>query len=377
MDYRQPFHLTPNRVWRTYPGGMLLDRIEGKESPADSHLPEDWVGSATRALNPGDRPPHEGIGTAAGADRREVAIDALFGAAPEQVLGPEHVAEFGADPQLLVKLLDSSARLHIQAHPTEDWAKRHLGARNGKTEAWWVLEARVETPSVLLGFQRPPEPREWRRIIASQDLDAMLACFDPIPVSPGDVLLVKGGVPHAVGAGLLMVEVQEPTDYVVRCEYGRGGYDLPESACTMGLGIDRVLDLFDYTAYPAATVKDVFGPKSRTVAESPGGREEMLLGPPQTDRFEVRQVAVEGSLSLPLDGRFSIVIVLEGEGEIVGDGLALPVSTWSRVLLPAALGSVTVEGRLKAARCLPPLAKRRTTSHLPLGAYMPRKDLHT
>jgi len=217
MDYRQPFHLTPNRVWRTYPGGMLLDRIEGKESPADSHLPEDWVGSATRALNPGDRPPHEGIGTAAGADRREVAIDALFGAAPEQVLGPEHVAEFGADPQLLVKLLDSSARLHIQAHPTEDWAKRHLGARNGKTEAWWVLEARVETPSVLLGFQRPPEPREWRRIIASQDLDAMLACFDPIPVSPGDVLLVKGGVPHAVGAGLLMVEVQEPTDYVVRC----------------------------------------------------------------------------------------------------------------------------------------------------------------
>jgi mannose-6-phosphate isomerase len=341
---------------------MLLDRIEGKESAADSHLPEDWIGSATRAVNPGERSPEEGIGRAVGADGCEVAMDAFFATEPEKALGPEHVAEFGSNPQLLVKLLDSRVRLHIQAHPTEDWARRHLGARNGKTEAWWVLDARIAAPSVILGFQRPPEPQEWRRFMSSQDREAMLGCFDPIPVNPGDVLLVPGGVPHAVGAGLLMVEVQEPTDYVVRCEYARDGYELPESARTMGLGIDRVLDLFDYTAYPADGVKEAFGPIPRTLVESRGGREEILLGPPQTDRFEVRQVAVEGSLSLSLDGRFSILIVLEGEGEVVGDGLSLPVSAWSRVLLPAALESVSVEGRMRAARCLPPRAARGTVS---------------
>lgn len=359
LDYRQPFRLAPNRVWRTYVGGLLLDRIEGREHPADSHLPEDWIGSATRAVNPGERPPDEGIGRAVSVTGVEVAMDALFATSPEEMLGREHAAEFGADPQLLVKLLDSATRLHIQAHPTEEWAKRHLGASNGKTEAWWVLDSRVENPWVLLGFQRPPEPREWRRIMASQDLNAMMACFDPVPVAPGDVLLVKGGVPHAIGPGLLLMEVQEPTDYVVRCEYAHGGYELPASARTMGLGVDRVLDLFDYTAYPADSVKAVFGPCRSVLAESAGGREEMLLGRPQTDRFEVRQVTVRNSFSLPLDGRLSIMIVLEGEGEIVGDGVSLPVSAWSRVLLPAALESVEVNGRVRAARCLPPAAHSR------------------
>jgi mannose-6-phosphate isomerase len=337
---------------------MLLDRIEGKDSPRDSHLPEDWVGSSTRAVNPGNRPTDEGIGKAVGADGCEVAMDAFFAAAPEQALGPEHVAEFGDNPQLLVKLLDSSVRLHLQAHPTADWAQRHLGAHNGKTEAWWVLDARLETASVLLGFQRPPEPREWRRIIDSQDLEAMLACFDPIPVSPGDVLLVPSAVPHAVGAGQLLVEVQEPTDFVVRCEYARNGCELPESARAMGLGVDRVVDMFDYTAYPADMVKRTLGPKHQIPVDSRCGREEVLLGPPQTDRFEVRRITAEDSLPLAVDGRFSVLIVLEGAGEIVGDGLSLSVSRWSRVLLPAALESVTVNGRLKVARCLPPRAGR-------------------
>lgn len=356
MNYGQPFRLPPNRVWRTYIGGKLLDQIEGKEPAEDSHLPEDWIGSATRAVNPGERPPDEGIGWAEGADGSCIRLDELFGTSPEQTLGRAHVATFGSDPKLLVKVLDSADRLHIQAHPTAEWSRERLGGSSGKTEAWWVLDSRSDDSWVILGFQRPPAVGEWRRILERQDLDAMMACFDPIRVSPGDVLLVNGGVPHAVGAGLLLVEVQEPTDYVVRCEYAHGGLELPESARTMGLGVERVLDIFDYTAYPADEVKRIFGPRRRILRESSGGSEELLLGQPQTDRFEVRETNVKGSFSMPLDDRFSVLTVLDGKGEVVGDGAALPINRWDSVLLPAALQEVRLRGELRVARCLPPIA---------------------
>ena len=136
-------------------------------------------------------------------------------------------------------------RLRMQVHPSVAWAHKHLGVNSGKTEAWWICAARQEEAWVHMSFQRPLAPAKWKRIIAKQYLVAMAACFEKVPVKLGDVLLVEDGVPHAIGPGVLMVEIQEPTDYVVRCEYAHGGLELPESSRTMGLGLDQVLDVFD------------------------------------------------------------------------------------------------------------------------------------
>ena len=162
-----------------------------------------------------------------------------------------------------------------------------------------------------------------RRIVDAQDLVAMETCFERVPVEAGDVLLVAGGVPHAIGPGVFMVEIQEPTDYVVRCEYAHGGLELDEAARTMGLGLERVLDLFDYAEYPLADVKTRFGPQTRTIAETAGGREEVLLGAPQTDRLELRRIEARGEFALDSDGRFSILIVSEGEGRLRAGGWEL------------------------------------------------------
>lgn len=355
INYKQPFYLLPNRVWRTYQGGRVLDEMQGKPDPADSHFPEDWVGSATRAANPGrEHLIDEGIGTARTIDGETFTMAELYTASPEEALGAAHVAAYGSQPFLLVKLLDSAMRLHIQAHPSVAWSQKHLGANSGKTEAWWILNTRTDDAYVLVGFQHPPSPAEWRRIVDEQDLEAMLACFERIPVSPGEVLLIEGGVPHAIGPGITMVEIQEPTDYVVRCEYAHGGLELPESARTMGLGLDRVLDLFDYTEVHADEVKTRFGPQPQPISESPGGSEEALLAAPQTDRLEARRLRVSSALDLHFDGRFSILIVLEGEGSIEANGITLPLQSWSRVFLPAAIDSATLSGAMTLARCLPP-----------------------
>ena len=219
IDYDQPFAILPNRVWRTYRGGATLEGIEGREGE-DGHFPEDWVGSATRAANMGrEGLVDEGVGRARGVDGAEYSMEELYQGDPDKALGAAHVAAYGAQPYLLVKLLDSAMRLHIQAHPSLAWAQAHLDANSGKTEAWWILGTRGAEGWVYLGFQRAPTLEDWRRIIDAQDIAAMEACFEKVPVQAGDVLLVAGGVPHAIGPGVFMVEIQEPTDYVVRCEY--------------------------------------------------------------------------------------------------------------------------------------------------------------
>ena len=352
IDYNQPFELLPNRVWRTYRGGAMLDVIEGKEGE-DGHFPEDWCGSVTRAANMGRKKfADEGVGRARGAGGAEYSMEELYQGDPVRALGAPHVAAYGAQPNLLVKLLDSAMRLHIQAHPSPAWATEHLDAHSGKTEAWWILGTRGAEGWVYLGFQHAPALEEWRRIVDAQDIATMEACFEKVSVKAGDVLLVSGGVPHAIGPGVFMVEIQEPTDYVVRCEYAHGGLELDEGARTMGL--DKVLDLFDFAEYPLAEVKERFGPRLAVLSEGSGGREEVLLARPQTDRLELRRIRTRGECVLQTDGRFSILIATAGAGRLVAGGRELRLQQWSRCFLPAALDNVTVAGSLELARCLPP-----------------------
>ena len=114
--------LPPNRVWRTYPGGRTLDALAGAAAPADSHLAEDWIASTTRAVNPpgiGPSTLNPQLSTAPGVSPVLVGADSvprdfaqLLASDPEYFLGAEHVRKYGAQPQLLVKFLDSGTRLH-------------------------------------------------------------------------------------------------------------------------------------------------------------------------------------------------------------------------------------------------------------------------
>ncbi len=78
-----------------------------------------------------------------------------------------------------------------------------LDAESGKTEAYYILSTRPEVtePYIYLGFQHPPTREELRQMIVEQDIAAMERCFEKIPVKPGDVYVVPGGLPHAIGGG--------------------------------------------------------------------------------------------------------------------------------------------------------------------------------
>src|SRR5439155_27078643 len=104
----------------------------------DDHAPEDWIGSTTTSFGEQTR------GLTVLPDGR-LLRDAIA-AAPTAFLGPAHEQRLGADPALLVKLLDAGQRLPVHFHPEEDFARTHLGSAHGKTEAWIVVETRGERP---------------------------------------------------------------------------------------------------------------------------------------------------------------------------------------------------------------------------------------
>lgn len=350
--------LPPNRVWRTYPGGRLLDQLEGRDDPADTSFPEDWIGSTTRAVNPGRESRVEGIATAVFGDQPVNLRDAIE-ADPVFFLGRAHHGRFGTNPMVLVKFIDAAVRLHLQCHPTAAFAQRYLGSPSGKTEAYVILSARdsVADPYVYLGFQRPPSRQQLKNWIETQDVGALLGCFDRIPVRPGDAFIIPGGLPHALGEGLFLVEVQEPSDLVVRFEFERAGQVIPEAARFMNRGLDFCLDIFDCTAIPREMVLAKYRPKPVAGMVHPdGSSSESLIGPEQTGCFSVERLRVRTRAQIP-GGRFSVNIVTGGSCTVADPHGSTTLREFDRFLCPDALEGFDVSTTTGAEilRCFPPL----------------------
>lgn len=368
--------LPPNRVWRTYPGGRTLDALASAAAPADTHFAEDWIASTTRASNAGREQVAEGVSSVRiGHDPQPRDFATLLASDADYFLGAAHVRAFGAQPQLLVKFLDSGTRLHFQVHPTREFARRVLGAPSGKTEAYYVLGVRDsadgehaptnsastaapdETGYIYVGFQRPPTLAELKREILAQDIAALEARFDRIRVRPGDTFIIPGGTPHALGPGVFMVEIQEPSDLVVRFEFERAGYVLPEAARYMSRDLDFALTVFDLSPLPPADLERRVRCQPRRLRElGPGSYEEELIGPNQTDCFRVTRMRIAAETTLTLPGS-AIVIVTSGAITASAGGETHRLDTYQKVFVPAGLGAFRVMPDSSLAEllvCFPP-----------------------
>ena len=348
--------LPPNRVWRTYSGGLMLDRMEGRVSPADGTFPEDWLGSTVRAVNPNRDAKDEGLARVIFSGGEAVLAD-LVAADAEYFLGAQHVSRFGINPMVLVKYLDSAVRLPFQVHPTVEFSRRHLNAECGKTEAYYILSTRPEMaePYICLGFQHPPTRQELRRMIVEQDIVAMENCFDKIRVQPGDVYVVPGGLPHAIGGGVLMVEVMEPTDFVARVEFNVAGRIIPESARFMGRDVDFVLDLFSFQPLPVSAVQTHWRCQPRTLEKNSTMQREALVDARLTDRFNVLRTTLAGRSEWQSKG-FTILLVVEGFCTVATAHEEIQLKQFDRIIVPHGMKSLEIIAPERAVllECLPP-----------------------
>lgn len=356
MLYRIP----DNRVRRAYRGGRELDRLAGVAAPADGDRPEDWILSTVAAVNPGMEPrPGEGLSRLELPDGTVTTLAERIARAPEATLGAAHWARHGAAPAFLLKFLDSSIRLHLQCHPTVEFSRRHLNADHGKAEGYVILATRAPDAYVYLGFQRPPTPEEWKREVEAQDVAAMLSHFDRVPVRPGDMFYVPGGIPHAIGEGVTMIEIMEPSDFAVRLEFEREGVVLPESARFMGRGVDFAVSMFDFRAWDLASLRrELFVSPRPLPAPGGGGELASCFDERYTPFFRLWKLTTDGASRVPLPS-FAVVIVTEGRGVIAGaaEGRELPAKRGDRFFVEGREGGfafAAAGGPATAVVALPP-----------------------
>lgn len=300
-----PVFFDSNRVWRCYIGGKLLDAFLGNDTVSDGNLPEEWLASVTRADNDDhQQSPDEGLSVIRGSN---ISFDELLRDCAPGGIG------------VLCKFLDSAIRLPVQCHPDREFARKYCNSEYGKTESWLILGTREingETPYILLGFKPGVSKTQFRAAVEAQDIPAMEECFHKFSVKPGEVYFIPGRIPHALGPGILLLEVQEPTDLVIQPEQQIGNVTLSEKQMWSELDHDTAFSCFDYKGVPPEELLKQLKLNARVKKQYPHAVLESIIGPEHTDCFQVDKLTITGEFEFSCDSPRHLGIVTEGSGTI-------------------------------------------------------------
>ncbi|MCC2593272.1 class I mannose-6-phosphate isomerase [Tessaracoccus sp. OS52] len=311
---------------RFYAGGARIAELRGTDYPG-GNTPEDWVASTTCLFGE----------TSLGLTRLPSGdfLADVIAADPGSWLGRDHVERWGSDTKLLTKLLDAGQRLPVHVHPDGAFAREHLGHAHGKTEAWLVLRA----GTVHLGFRREVSPDELADLVDRQETAVMLDALHAVKVEPGDAVLVPAGFPHAIGDGILLVEVQEPEDLSILLEWEGFALD-PDAPKDLGLGMGLALQATDLRPRSLAEIESLVARRATGPAL-----------PEEADPYFRADWVAEG----PLNAGFGVLVVLDGEGALEWPGGSLPVRKGNTIVVPHST-PCTLTGSLRAVWCRPPAA---------------------
>jgi len=323
IDIKSPVFFQSNRVWRCYKGGILLDQFMGNPSPIDDNFPEDWLASTTIAQNrENQQSPDEGLSIIRLSDGTNGPYFKDFLASdPKCLLGiRDFIPENGIG--VLCKFLDSAIRLPIQCHPDRKFARKYYKSNYGKTESWLILGTRQihgEEPYILMGFKPDIIPEEFKKAVIKEDIASMENSLHRINVKPGDMYFIPGRIPHAIGPGVFLLEVQEPTDWVVQPERFIGDVELSHSDMWGPLEPENGLECFDYNG--ADSLENIIA-RTRLCPQITWQKEEGILeriiGPDITDCFHVDRLTVHGTIEYNCEATWHIAIITKGSGRIYG-----------------------------------------------------------
>lgn len=334
----RPIALGPNQPPKFYRGGAAIAAFRQGSKHAAGDGPEDWIASTVGTFGT-----TEGLTTL--PDGR-LLRDAIA-ADPIGFLGPRHHASYGTDTALLVKLLDAGQRLPVHVHPDREFAARHLGSVHGKTEAWVILGTSAPGAAVYVGFRDDVDENQLAAWLSSQDSPAMLAALNPVHVEPGDTVVVPAGTPHAIGEGILLLELQEPTDFSIMLEWAAFG--LHDSANEQ-LGLPSAVALsclnrtrWDDEKLDTHVIRQGFQPRGGVTS---------LFRPVADPFFRAEYVVCDGSIDFA--PQYGVAVMLNGKLQFTGTDGELTMRRGDTALVPYGAGDLQVAGRGEFIRCLPP-----------------------
>lgn len=334
----KPIFFERNRVGRVYTGGKLFADFFGDE-PVDGFLPEEWIASNVRALNKNSLGEKEGVSKISGSD---IYFDDLLKEFPHELLGSNEKL------RILVKGLDSAIRLPAQAHPDKPFSRKYFNSEYGKTECWLILGVR-ENAKIYFGFNEGVTKEDFENAIDMSETDptAMEKLMKSFTPKIGEVYLVPAKTVHAIGAGCLILEIQEPTDFTVQPERYCGEYRLSDTEMYLTLTREEGVSCFDFGKAPEAKIDPVI------IKDENGTKIEALISAKDTDCFVVNRITLTGGAFTPdVPDSYGIYIVTDGSGKITGDGYEKDIKKGDYFFMPcAAMGSFTIDGNIEIAEC--------------------------
>ncbi|MCK5113194.1 MAG: class I mannose-6-phosphate isomerase [Phycisphaerae bacterium] len=298
-----PLKFTPiykEKIW----GGRNLERLYNRPLPNSMPIGESW--ELTDLV--------EGVSIECSGEYEGRTLTDLAQNLGERLLGKTKPMPDGRFP-LLLKILDANDILSLQVHPDENAAAKIGGGAAMKTECWYVIESR--DGYIYKGLKPGVTPEQFQEAIES---DTTEQCVEKIPCKTGDFHYLPAGTVHAIGPGLVIAEVQTPSDTTYRVtDWGRG----------REIHVENSMESIHFV------------PSTNKV---PGAEGDTLL---VTDFFTVARHRAGAGQGVALPGDCCIAIMLlDGTCEIRYDGNTepvVPVAAGDTVLLPAALEKPTLQ----------------------------------
>ena len=295
-------------------GGTKLREVYGKPCDFDK-VAESWELSTHPA----------GESRVDGGAYNGLTLSQYFQQVP-QALG-KNAAAFESFP-VLIKLIDAKDPLSIQVHPSDEYALRVEG-EYGKTEMWVIVDCE---PGAFLyfGVNRPVSKEEFRRHIED---NTVLEVLNKVEVHPGDVFFIQAGTIHAIGAGILICEIQQNSNCTYRVyDYDRRGAD----GRPRELHIEKALDVCRLEPSDTAS-------RLGEVKALAGGTVQQLGA---CKYFSTEKLIVEEALTLEVgEDSFVSLLATDGSGWVEGPENKLAFRAGDSLLVPAGVGRVRVTGR--------------------------------
>lgn len=363
MDFQFPLMLVQNKIRAE--GGREIDRFRGVANPMDTcNGAEAWIGSVTRANGATKEHPNLGCAEVLLPDGSRTILRDLVRENARQILGDKHMEKYGPDLGMLIKLLDAKAQFLLQCHPTRETARQYWNSSYGKEECWYVIGIRddvPEPPHILLGFKEGITAEAFEKAYREGTVKDLEAMCNKIIVHPGQAFLIPGGVPHALGVGCFVAEIQEPSDLTAVPIPQEALLAFRRNANPLGVFVaedealyeTRMLHSFIFEGQSLETVKQRYLSKERLLRQIGDSTEVEIFGEEDTECFSSTIVNVRGQITRQYTGDVQIGILLSGEGIIRCGEYVLNVKQGDEIFFPYNVQDAVFEGSFSIILCNP------------------------
>ena len=307
-----PLTFTPilkDRIW----GGTKLKSYLNKSIVSET-TGESWEISTV----PGD------ISVVASGVFEGKNINEIIDLHPTEILGKSVIARFGKQFPLLFKFIDAKEDLSIQLHPNDELAKERHNSF-GKTEMWYVMQA-DEASRLVVGFKNDSNQQEYLEKLADKKLVSLL---EEYPVKKGDVFYLETGTIHAIGAGVVVAEIQQTSDVTYRIydwdrvDANGNGRELHTELALEAINYNTTNSKIEYSEEPNQSTKVVDCPyfKTNIIALQ--------------DRFIWKKS----------NDAFTVFMCTNGQFELVLNGEIMRYQMGDTILIPAIIDHLTLKGK--------------------------------